>query len=442
MKRNFFAILLGTALLPCSLLIAQSDSASTPAAAKATAAEPPGMENLNLLGADIHMPPFSETILGANSEYRRALYSKGFVLRSNSTLMYSQNTLNPPAQGDQQYYTGDREFGRTMLNPMLTYDMRDFHLHDAQLYFAAGYNWVSWEPAGPKSLSMSDLYLYKAFANKHVEIKLGYIANDFEFLALQVGGVLSTGSQGVYAILPYEVGLSHFPLPAPAFNLKLSGPEHLYFKTSVQRSLDSGGGVATIERNETGFRPFPKGDKMVNVFEVGYNKPPTSTSGQTFARAGYIHNSTLYPNSRTGVPTAGNMCAFALIDQQLHQSDSAQPKQGIYAGVSAMGTSTDLNAYTRYYELRLYDEGPFKSRPGDTAALVSSHSNYNKYLVANLVAAGKTAWRNSSTITGSYNVEITRGIYLSTGLSFASGPDISPRIANALTFSGIVNFFF
>jgi porin len=441
MKRNLFVILLGTALLPCSLLLAQNDSASAPAA-KATTTEPPGMENLNLLGADISMPPFPETILGATSEYRRALYSKGFLLRSNSTLMYSQNTLNPPVPADQQVYMGDREFSRGMLNPMLTYDMRDFHLHDAQLYFAAGYNWVSWEPAGPKSLTMSSLYLYKAFANKHIETKLGYIGNDFEFLGLQVGGVLSTGSQGVYAILPYEVGLSHFPLPAPAFNLKLNGPDHLYFKTSIQRSLDPRGGVATIERNETGFRPFPKGDKMVNVFEAGFRQPATAVSHQTWLRTGYIHNSTPYPNNRTGVPTPGNMCAFFLIDRQLIQTDPARPGHGIYTGFSAIGTSTDLNAYTRYYEFRLYDEGPFKSRPGDTAAIVTSHSNYSKYLIANLVADGKTAWRNSTTITGSYNVEFSRGIYLSTGLSFNSGPDITPRVANALTFNAIMNFFF
>ncbi len=43
-----------------------------------------------------------------------------------------------------------------------------------------------------------------------------------------------------------------------------------------------------------------------------------------------------------------------------------------HAGASAMGTAIDLNAYTRYYEFRMYDQGPFRSRPGDTASLVAS----------------------------------------------------------------------
>lgn len=42
-------------------------------------------------------------------------------------------------------------------------------------------------------------------------------------------------------------------------------------------------------------------------------------------------------------------------------------RPGGHVGASAMGTEMDLNAYTRYYELRIYDQGPFRSRP-DVAA--------------------------------------------------------------------------
>ena len=337
---------------------------------------------------------------------------------------------------------GEREFGRLMANPILTYDMRAFHLRSAQLYFAAGLNWVSWDPAGPYSTVMSSLYLYKTFAEGHIETKIGYIGNDFEFVGLQVGGALSTGGQGVYAILPYEVGLSHFPLAAPSFNVNLIGPRHLYLKAAAQRSLDAGGGLATIGRNSTGFRFMPRGDKLVTVYEAGYNRRATADSGQTWLRAGYIHNTTPYANSRTGVPTTGNFCAYFLADQQLHQSNRAQPNHGIYGGITAMGTSADLNAYTRYYEVRVYDEGPLRARPGDTASLVASYSTYSRSMLANLGAQGKSFWRNASTLTGSYNLHMSRGAYLSAGLSYHAGPDISPRVANALVFSAILNYFF
>ncbi len=388
------------------------------------------------------MPPFSDTVLGADSAYRLAFYSKGFVLRSNATLLYEQNSLALPVPVAQQVYMGDREFGMLMANPILTYDMRAFHLHDAQLNFAAGLNWVSWYRAGPSAITMSSLYLYQAFANGHVEAKLGYVSNDFEFVGLQVGGALSTGSQGVYAILPYEVGLSHFPLPTPSFNLKLAGPVDFYFKGAVQRSTDAGGGSATNGRNATGFRFMPKGDKLVDIYEAGYNHAATTDSHETWLRAGYIHNTTPFPNSRTGGQTSGNFCAYILADHQWLMSDRAHPNRGVYSGISAMGASTDLNAYTRYYEFRLYDEGPFKSRPGDTASIVASYSDYSRYMVANLVAQGQSAWRNSSTLTGSYNLHATRGVYLGAGLSYVAGPDISPRVANALTFSVVSTLFF
>jgi hypothetical protein len=159
-------------------------------------------------------------------------------------------------------------------------------------------------------------------------------------------------------------------------------------------------------------------------------------------RAGYIHNSTPYPNSRTGVPTSGNFCAYILADYELNRHDLEHPGHGIYAGASAMSTATDLNAYTRYYELRLYDEGPFRSRPDDTAALVASYSPYSPWLLKNLMAQGKTVWRNASTLTGSYNLHLARGVYLSTGLSYHAGPDITPRVANGLILSTILTVYF
>ena len=402
----------------------------------------PGIEKLNLLGADIHMPPFTDTVLGTDSGFRRALYNRGVVLRSNSSVSYSQNTLNAPVPADQQTYQGERPFVRLMANPMVTYDMRNLHLKNSQLFIAAGLNWVSWNTAGPSSMTMSALYLYKAFAHERVEIKTGYISNDFEFVGLQVGGALSTGSQGVYAVLPYEVGLSRFPLAAPSLNFKLNGPRHTYFKTAIQRSLDPSGGSGTINRNATGFRFAPKGDKLLNVYEIGYNQRAAAASGQTWVRTGYIHNTTPYPNSRTGIPTSGNFCAFFLADHEFYQSDRDHPGHGIYAGVSAMGTALDLNPYTRYYELRLYQEAPFRSRPDDTASLVVSYSTYNPWLIKNLTDAGKTTWRNASTITGSYNLHLSRGVYMSTGLSYHAGPTITPRVANGLIFSTIVNMFF
>ena len=442
MKNTFVVILLGTALVWCQNLLAQDSSEAAPTGGHAAQFAPRSIEDLNLVGADIHMPPFSDTVFGVDSPYRRALYSKGFVLRANTTVSYTQNTLNPPVPAAQQAYVGERPSWFLMANPMLSYDMRAFHLHGAQLHTGTVLGWVSWGPDGPDSVSISNLYFFKSFAEGHLETKFGYVSNDFEFVGLYVGGALSTGSQGVYAILPYEVGLNHIPVPSPSFNLKLNGPKQLYFRGAVQRSIDPGGGPATIARNATALRFLVKGDKMVNVYEAGYNHAPLAASHESWVRAGYIHNTTPFPNSRTGIPTPGNFCAYILADHQFLQSDRARPSQGIYAGASAIGDSTDLNAYTRYYEFRLYDEGPFPSRPGDTLSFVATYSDFSRYTVAGLAAQGKGFWRNSSSLTGSYTVRMSRGNYLGAGLSFVAGPAITPRVANALSFTIAYNMFF
>jgi hypothetical protein len=105
---------------------------------------------------------------------------------------------------------------------------------------------------------------------------------------------------------------------------------------------------------------------------------------------------------------------------------------GIYTGASAMIVPASMNTYTQYYEARAYDEGPFASRPADTFSLVVTHSVYSRDLVRNLVKQNKTFWRNSSSITGSYTVRASRGVYFSIGMSYITGPAVTPHVANAL----------
>ena len=324
----------------------------------------------------------------------------------------------------------------------LTWDLRQLHLHGAQLNVGAALQWVSWQPAGPTAGAFSTLYLYKSFGEDRVEVKAGYITNDFEFIGLQVGGSIASGAQGVYAVLPFEVGLSHFPLATPSFNVRVGGASGLYGKVGFQRSVDPGGGPVALARNSIGLRFIPHGDKLLTISEVGYRQNATRDSHEMWVRGGYLHNSTAYPNSRTGGMTSGNYCAFILADHQFRQADPLKPGLGLYAGFSAMATPADMNVYTQYYELRLYKEGTFRSRPNDMISLVASHSAYSKYTVRNLKAAGETYWNSSTSITGSYSIRVAPGVYSSLGMSYVAGPAVTPHVPNALTFNIQSNFFF
>ncbi len=388
------------------------------------------------------MPPFSESPIDLNSSFRRKLFNHGLALRGLVQEQFAQNTLQAPVPADMQTYVGERPFEGAMTNWTLTADLRQLNLQHTQLYICGVWNWISWNPAGPKAFQIYGLYLYKAFAGKRVEIKAGYIGNNLEVIGLTVGGSTATGAQGVYAVLPYELGLSYFPMTTPSVNLRIGGPKNTYLKTLAQRSLDPAGGPTDVRRNRTGFRFVPHGDKLLLFGEAGYMRSATATAHETWLRAGYMHNSTPYANLATGKAGTGNHAAFVLMDYQLWKPNSLQPGRGLYLGGTAMVADSRFNPYDSYYEARLYKKAPFQSRPFDMASLVAYYSGHSSSMTNSLAAAGKTVSRNSASLTGSYSMRVNSGQYLSVGLSYLRGPAITPRASDALTFSTSYSVFF
>jgi porin len=400
------------------------------------------IEELNYVGGETVMPPFSDSLIDVRSGYRQALLSKGIALRVISSEVYNQNVLDHPVPADDQVYVGQRAYESAMLQPILTADLRQLHLRDAQLYLGGVWNWSSWNPANPKALQLWDLYFYKAFGNDRVELKAGYVSNNLDFVGLFVGGSTATAAQGVYAVLPYELGMSYFPLTSPSANIRLRGPQHTYLRTGFQRSLDPNGGTAEISRNHTGFRFDPHGDGLLLIEEAGFQRAAAASAPEVWLRGGYAHNSTAFTRLVNSNQQTGNHLAFALADLQIHQPNPVHPSQGLYIGASAMTAAASLNAYDRYYEVRLYQKAPFHSRQADMASLVASATGHSRYLTDSLAAAGRTVWRNSASVTGSYALRVHSGQYLNAGLSYIHGPAITPRVNDALTFSTTYTVFF
>lgn len=400
------------------------------------------IEDLNLIGAETEMPPFSDSPISINSRFRQRLWSKGVLLRVVLQSQYAQNTLQVPVPADDQTYVGEHPFDGAMTNGTITADLRQLHLQHTQLYVCGVWNWVSWNPAGPKSFQIYGLYLYKAFTGDRVEIKAGYMGNDLEVMGLDVGGAAATAAQGVYAVLPYEVGLSYFPLTTPSFNIRIRGPKNTYLKSLAQRSLDPDGGPMEDERNHTGFRFIPHGDKLLLFGETGYQRAATAEAHEAWFRAGYMHNSTPYTNLATGDEESGNHAMFVLMDYQLRKPDSIQPDHGLSLGGTAMAADARFNHYNSYYELRLYQKAPFRSRPLDMASLVAYYSGHSSDLTNSLVASGQTVWRTSASLTGSYALRLHPGLYMNIGLSYVHGPVITPRAHDALTASTSYTVFF
>ena len=118
------------------------------------------------------MPPFSDSAIDVDSKFREAMLRKGMALRVIAQGQYAQNMLDAPVGADEQVYVGQRAFAGAMVQPILTTDLRQLHLRNAQLYLGGVWNWVSWDPAGPKAFQLWDAYLYKAFGEDRVEADL------------------------------------------------------------------------------------------------------------------------------------------------------------------------------------------------------------------------------------------------------------------------------
>ena len=399
-------------------------------------------EGLNYLGGDTTMPPMTDSAISTSNPWHRSLWSHGVAMRLITQAVYTQNTLSAPVAADSQVYVGERPFENGMAQPILSADLRQLHLKHAQLYIGGDFNWVSWRPAGPKTFQLWDLYFYKALDADRVQWKIGYVSMTLDFVGLFVGGSTAAGGQGVYAVLPYEVGMSYFPLTSPGTTLRLQGPSHSYLKFGLQRSIDPKGGPTEVARNHTGFRFLPHGDKALFLQEAGYLRDASKDRREAWFRTGYFYNTTPYRNVVTGSEVSGNHCAFVLMDDQLWQSRPEHPNQGLYLGASYMAVPESLNGYSRYAELRMYEEAPLRSRPADLISVVASHTQYSAPLVNALEKQGQTAWRGSTTLTASYSLRASAGSYWNFSAGYLHGPAITPRVASALNLTAGWTVFF
>jgi len=400
------------------------------------------IERLNQLGADTSFPPYADTITGADNPLRRNLLCGDVTYRIFNPPSFTVNVLQPWVPKSQQVFIGQRPTWSLGPSLGIIADLASVHLPGWQFDATAIYGKASWFWSFANTLKMAQLVLYKPWLHDRLSIKFGYQDNDAEFVGTSVGGSMSSGSQGVYAVLPYEVGLSYMPLNSPTFIVRAQPVGSFYGKAGAQRSMSPHGEMTELARDAAGFRFDPKGDKLLMVYEGGYNRAAREDAHEFWVRGGYFRNATPYANLKTQTNTPGNNCEFLLVDRQVHQGDPGHPNHGLYMGASAINVPPQMNAYTRYYELRLYQIAPFRQRASDLVSVVSSYSNYSPYFFKANWAANKTAATHAATLTGSYSMRVYAGTYLVTGLSYDSRPAVTPRLPGALTVTTSAALFF
>jgi hypothetical protein len=67
--------------------------------------------------------------------------------------------------------------------------------------------------------------------------------------------------------------------------------------------------------------------------------------------------------------------------------------------------------------------------------LVASYRNHSRYFTDPLTEQGRSVWRNSPSLTGTYTLHPAPGSYLSLSLGYVRGAAITPRVEAPLVFT-------
>jgi porin len=391
----------------------------------APAAPTPDFDALRIKGLIIALPGPKDTIDPDFEGLRSSLAALGIGYIGYSSNSFYDNML--PAERTtfgQQVYNGQKPTFFTNNVMQMTYDLSRYGISDGQIVVGGVYNFDTWEPGSPNALSLATLSYYQTFLNKQVELKVGYLANVFEYWGPLLAGNLSSSIFGSSGSIPIEAGLSAYAYAKPAINIKVNGPNGLYDKFGVQVASNPDGPLAEKTANPTGLNWSTPNSGVLVINEFGYREEASPGQLATWVRAAPIINTSRYVDFEFGGRNTGNYAAYVLADQQFVQLApvEGQAARGWYAGFSAMYAPPEFNRISQYYELRLYGIGLLPSRPTDMVSVVVSRNVFSQYLVDTALRSGQLAHTGNFSITAACNAPIAPGIRVGIGLGYTNNP--------------------
>jgi porin len=444
----------GQIVLACALLAASE-------AALAEAVEVPGQEGVSVPTAQAQTQSQSdchawdaylsraepvlretstcETLYPALGGARAKLADNGWGFSASTSLGYAYDVLGHNEA--KQLYNGQSPTWSYAASAMLTYDLsRIGFSHDAQLTIQGSWQGSNYRDAQPHYLTMQIFAITQSFFDRRLELEYGYMPVIRGYYGLILGGNASAAALGPGSVIPFQIGVSAFA-PTPTFNAKVwDASKHFYNSFAVTRSVSPSGFLTDIAENPTGFRLTVPGARALFVDEFGYKADSSPTTNSKWFRVGLIYNTSHYTDYKSGGTTSNNYGGYLAATYQLYNPDGTP--RGLYGDVKFDYAPSDRNLYTKDYQLTLFYLGPFKSRPGDMAAVGFTKNYFSGYVQGLVRSSGTTAATGSAAITASYAARVARGFYAVTGLTYTKNPSFAPTRANALIFQETLNLSF
>lgn len=412
-------------------------------------------DRLKLRGWTVPLPSANNTLDQGLFGVRNALAEKGISYFGFSTSTFQDNVLRhglPPGNAfgphsrDLQQYSGQLPTYTSANTIFIMYDLGRYGIPDGQIAVGGSLLGTNWNPGDPNGIGVGQLSYYQTLFNRRVEVKAGLLTNNLEFLGTQVGGSIANGLFGVSAAIPFENGQNLGSFPTPGVNVKVNLPNNVYTKLGVQRATSPDGLVAERFQNPTGVRFTVPNSGVFVIDETGYRVNAAPGQSSTWIRAAANYTSSRYTDITTRQRHNPNFGLYLLADRQLIQTaPNAGPGsalQGIYAGFSAMYAPSYFNAFSQYYEARLYGFGLIPGRPFDQASLVYNRNVFSEDAVRGVRRIGLLAHDAANTYTASYSANVLHGVNLNFGLSYTDNP--TPIVYNRSTgssLSALTNLF-
>ncbi|WP_428394384.1 carbohydrate porin [Lichenicoccus sp.] len=396
-------------------------------------------DELGVRGWNLNFPSFGDTLTGDVGGYRTALADYGLGFESVNIDFLADNLLNvPKTTNGELSYEGQSLTAFAQFTPVMTIDLSRYGIPDGQILLAATIAASDAPVFISRGAQLYDLNYYQSLFNNHIQVRIGYISNEQEYVGIYTAGRIAGSIFGPAAFIPFELGLSGSTPTAPGANVtfnftgnaKRFNDDHprIYDKIGLQRSLTPAANDVIGDNiiNPTGFRFTEPGSGVLFIDEVGYR---TVVSGvpQTWFRAGGIYNTTEYQNYRTGGKST-NSGFYVLGDQQIWQPIKSGPARalGLYAGFSVNYAAPDTNVFTQYYEGRIYAVGLVPGRPRDLGGVTVSYNKFSpafQNLVNSVAPFTRTFAKSDSTsVTASYAARLLKGAYLTTALTYTDNP--------------------